>query len=183
MGFDKNKLKVLGISINDKLSNHFTLKEMLVSETASREGIDNTPLKHEVEALRQLCVNVLEPLRSGLRLKFNNNSVLLITSGYRGKKLNTAIKGSKTSQHVSGEAADFHMWGINLFDVFKYIVCESGIEFDQCIWEFDNWIHISYKHNQPNRNEVLSVVKVGNKNVWHAHTQQSLKELESEEEL
>jgi len=109
MEFDKNKLRVLGMSINEKLSTHFTLKEMIISETASREGIDNTPTKKEIENLRQLCINVLEPLRKGLRLKFNNNSVLIVTSGYRGKKLNTAIKGSKTSQHVNGEAADFHM--------------------------------------------------------------------------
>ena len=53
MGFDKNKLKVLGISINDKLSAHFTLKEMITSETATRKGIDNTPTEDEVENYHQ----------------------------------------------------------------------------------------------------------------------------------
>jgi len=39
----------------EKLSEHFTLAELIKSETAERKGIDNTPPDHLIPKLRRLC--------------------------------------------------------------------------------------------------------------------------------
>lgn len=133
MGKNELKIKVLGMSIYDKLSPHFILNEMLVSQTAARKGISNLPNEGQVKRMKFLCNYILEPIRKGLRLKKNPKAYVIITSGFRTEELNKAIGGSKTSQHMKGEAVDFYAYGVKLFDVFKYIICDSGIEFDQCI--------------------------------------------------
>ena len=46
-----------------RLSDHFKLREFTLSGAAIRYNLDNTPTTVEVERLRALCVNVLEPLR------------------------------------------------------------------------------------------------------------------------
>ena len=86
------------------LSPHFKLSEFVVSETASRHGIDNTPPEEAVENLRRLCQGTLEPLREALQLP------VVITSGYRTKALNDRLAhSSERSQHMQGCAADFYV--------------------------------------------------------------------------
>ena len=46
-----------------RLSKHFTLDEFTFSQTAIRRGLDNTSDELQIEHMRALCVNVLEPLR------------------------------------------------------------------------------------------------------------------------
>ena len=89
-----------------KLSPHFSLSEFESSATATAKGIDNT-LKHSdvdhsriIDNLRSLCLEVLEPLRRHL------DRPVVISSGYRCKKLNQLVGGVRTSQHMTGEAAD-----------------------------------------------------------------------------
>ena len=86
------------------LSPHFKLSEFVVSETASRHGIDNTPPEEAVENLRRLCQGTLEPLREALQLP------VVITSGFRTKELNDRLAhSSERSQHMQGCAADFYV--------------------------------------------------------------------------
>ena len=86
------------------LSPHFKLSEFVVSETASRHGIDNTPPEEAVENLRRLCQGTLEPLREALLLP------VVITSGFRTKALNDKLAhSSERSQHMQGCAADFYV--------------------------------------------------------------------------
>ena len=86
------------------LSPHFKLSEFVVSETASRHGIDNTPPEEAVENLRRLCQGTLEPLREALQLP------VVITSGFRTKALNDKLAhSSERSQHMQGCAADFYV--------------------------------------------------------------------------
>ena len=86
------------------LSPHFKLSEFVVSETASRHGIDNTPPEEAVENLRRLCQGTLEPLREALQLP------VVITSGFRTKALNDRLAhSSERSQHMEGCAADFYV--------------------------------------------------------------------------
>ena len=82
------------------LSKHFTLDEMLKSPTAQRLGIDNTPNAEQLENLRDLVEYILEPLR------IHYGRPIIVTSGFRCAKLNKAVGGSSTSQHVKGEAVD-----------------------------------------------------------------------------
>ena len=44
-----------------QLSKHFSLEEMTKSSTASRMGIDNTPNEEQIENLKAICENILEP--------------------------------------------------------------------------------------------------------------------------
>ncbi len=104
---------------------------------ATRKGIDNTPSQEIIDNLTALCVNVLEPLREWF------GKPLLITSGYRSVALNKAIGGSKTSQHCFGKAADFHINGMTVEEVYRGVkIC--GLDYDQAIQEFSQWTHISY---------------------------------------
>ena len=64
-----------------KLTDNFNLKEMIQSQTALRNGIDNTPSLEHIENLKLLCENILQPLRDDYNLP------LVITSGYRSKKI------------------------------------------------------------------------------------------------
>ena len=74
-----------------KLSKSFTLEEFIASQVAERKGIDNTPDETQVENMRVLCENVLEPIRALIQ------KPIIISSGYRSPELNAAINGSETS--------------------------------------------------------------------------------------
>ena len=86
-----------------KLSPHFSLDEMLKSQTAIRKGIPNVPTEAHTEALRALCMNILEPVRAQYGIPFSPSS------GYRSGELCIAIGSTINSQHAKGEAADFEV--------------------------------------------------------------------------
>ena len=137
---------------DEQLSKHFTLWEMMRSGTAVRLNIKNVPDEQEKEALRQLCQHVLEPLRC-------RYGAIIITSGYRCLRLNRAVGGVPTSQHMRGEAADIFIPNLEIgrkyFDFIK-----NNTTFDQLIWEprgadVPRWLHVSYTTRRPNRMQVL----------------------------
>lgn len=130
------------------LSNHFSYNELVNSPTAKRLGIDNTPGTKELIELKKLAVSVLEPIR------LYWNAPVIVTSGYRCPLLNKAVKGSSTSQHVAGQAADIRTVSDRfkdnkkLFLLIKKMVEEGKINVGQLIWEYGNdsgpdWIHVS----------------------------------------
>lgn len=138
-----------------QLTNNFSLVELSTSETAVRKGIDNTPTQDVVVNLRELCANVLQPLRDKYGKSIN------ITSGYRSPKVNKAIGGSATSDHCFGNAADFTVMKEDYNHVFSIL---RTMDFDQLIWEFGDsnapqWIHVSYRGKGSNRKQVLKATK------------------------
>ena len=133
-----------------KLTDNFTLQEMIQSQTALRNGIDNTPSSEHIENLKLLCEHILQPLRDDYNLP------LVITSGYRSKKLAGLVGSKITSQHCSGCAADFTIPGIDNKKVFKHII--ENLPMDQVILEYykeddmkdfsnKGWIHCSFIPN------------------------------------
>ena len=71
-----------------KLSKHFSLSEFISSNTAERLGIDNVPKdKAVIENLRNLCLEILQPLRDYV------GAPVHINSGYRCPELNDAVGG------------------------------------------------------------------------------------------
>lgn len=141
--------------MNDiQLSKHFKLSEFIKSSTASAKGIDNTPSQEVISNLKALCQNVLEPLR------VHFNCPIIIGSGYRCPKLNSAVGGVKNSQHMIGEACDIHIpdeatgkrWFVWLMD---------NVPFYQLIWEKStpssthHWIHVAFKRTGINKQQVI----------------------------
>ena len=98
------------------LSPHFSLQEMERSQTAVRHGIINKADVRQTQALTDLCVNVLEPLRALVGKSIN------IQSGFRNPTVNSFVGGSSTSQHMKGQAADINVEGMTpttLFDLIR----------------------------------------------------------------
>ncbi|WP_157951153.1 N-acetylmuramoyl-L-alanine amidase [Cyanothece sp. BG0011] len=127
------------INSNLQLSPNFTLGEFIQSETAERHNIDNTPTMSEVEHLRQLCLNILQPARDAL-------GPISITSGYRCPELNELVGGSPYSAHRKGYAADVIPQNVSTKQLADWI--GSHCRFDQLISEYGTrqnpaWIHIS----------------------------------------
>lgn len=121
---------------DERLSPHFTLEELIVSEVAARKNIDNTPTPPILTNLLRLA-QTLEEVRSLL-----GGVPIIISSGYRSPALNDAIGGSKTSAHKLGLAVDFKAPAFgNVFATAKTIA-ESGISFDQVIYEYGRWVHL-----------------------------------------
>lgn len=134
------------------LSLSFTLDEFLRSQTAARLGREIVAEPEIVDALRELCVNVLQPLRDAIGV------TIAISSGYRPNWLNPLIGGSSTSQHMQGQAADIIAVGFTPMALCQKII-DLGLPFDQVISEFDQWTHVSYSERQ--RGQVLTARRIG----------------------
>ena len=125
-----------------QLSRNFSLQELTKSDTAIRKGIDNEPNADQIDKLKALCENILQPVRDQFgRVK--------VTSGYRSPELCVAIGSSLTSQHSKAEAVDFECMGIDNAEVADWI--KQSLETDQLILEYytpgepnSGWIHASW---------------------------------------
>ena len=138
------------------LTPHFTLEELTASETAERNGWDNSPNDQELANLTRLA-DFLEQVKVVL-----NGKPIMISSGLRTKKVNDAVGSKDTSQHRIGCAADFRVPGMTPDQVVKAIVA-SGIGYDQVIREFDRWTHISIPNSVDTspRKQALIIDKAG----------------------
>ena len=130
-----------------QLSLNFALDELTASQTATRQGIKNTPSAAVVENLRMLAA-LLEQVRTLL-----GSHSIHISSGYRSLALNRYIGSNDTSAHIRGYAADFTCPAFGTpIEVAKKIA-ESNLKFDQLIYE-GTWVHISC--DPQNRRQLLT---------------------------
>ena len=136
---------------------YFTIKELCESDTAKKYGIDNTP-DLTITSHPQQLINFLNPLREAW------GSAIKVTSGYRCKRLNDMVGGSKTSSHMIGYGVDL-VPANRKMDVFKkFIVDYMKIRiFDQCIIEKSGkteWIHIGlYNTKGQQRKMIFNIIK------------------------
>ena len=139
-----------------RISKHISYKEAVGSDYAKQKGISNKPNEEQVENMKLLAEKVFEPLREWVDAPIKVNSM------FRSLELNTALKGSKTSSHMKGEAMDItSMGGKSNLEMFHYI--KDNLEFDQLIWEFGKepkWLHVSFNKDN-NRKQVLVTKKRG----------------------
>lgn len=126
---------------------NFTISELVKSDTAEKAGINNTPDINSLDNLLELIFYVLQPLRDKL------GKPMIITSGFRSKKVNELVGGVSNSQHLYGQACDFVVNGMTPAQVVEFVK-KSGIEFDQLLNEYDQWTHISFNKGH-NRKQVL----------------------------
>lgn len=136
-----------------QLTKNFKLEEFLKSSTADELNIDNTPNEEELENIKFLAEQ-LQLVRNAYK------QPMFITSGFRCQELNNAVKGSKTSYHLKGLAADINQGSKirnkNLFRLVKQMM-KAGLPIDQLINEYNySWVHIGVAKDNP-RFEVLSI--------------------------
>ena len=150
-----------------KLTANITLDELTKSQTAERKGINNNPSPEQIENLKALAVNVLQPIRSHF------DKPLIISSGFRCAQLCIEIGSSINSQHTASEesaAADFEIPGVDNRELARWI--RDNLEVDQGILEFykdgepsSGWIHCSYSTDK-NRHQSLRAMRENGKVIY-----------------
>ena len=131
---------------------YFTINELIASDVAKNNNINNIPNQQEKNNLTALVDNILDPLREAY------GKPIIVTSGFRSEKLNKLVKGSSTSQHRFGQAADIRSKedtkneNKKLFDLVQNL----NLPFDQLIDEYNyDWVHVSYSPR--NRKQILNI--------------------------
>ena len=126
---------------------NFKISELVHSDRAKEKNINNMPDLVALDNMLNLIYFCLQPVRELIK------KPMIITSGYRCKKLNTLVGGSENSQHMRGQAVDFIIQGMKPAQIVE-IIKNSDIPFDQLINEYESWVHISYVKDF-NRRKVL----------------------------
>lgn len=149
------------IDLNKKLSNNFTLGEMIASDTAKKLKIDNTPTLLAIVHLEELCKNLLQPIRDAY------GKPIRVTSGYRCYRLNRAVGGSPSSVHPLGWAADIRpaSGSYEEFEVFviNFLQEHPEIGFDQCIREKSGkskWLHLGLRNGAGRQRKMIFDIKI-----------------------
>jgi len=134
-----------------KLSEHFTLGELTVTDVKTKDG--NIPSHVAIENLKRLC-EWLEHLRAQYNLLYGDGShPIIINSGYRSEAVNKIVGGAPNSNHLSGCAADIKVsdaiqamrYGVILADYANL----TGQKFDELLVERSKkgsyWLHIAVR--------------------------------------
>lgn len=132
------------------VSKHFSLKEVTITNT----GIDNSIQDEDLPNIL-FTAEQMEKVREAL-----GGYPVLINSWYRNKQVNTAVGGVENSAHRKGFAVDFRCPGFGDITKVCQAIIASGIQFDQLIWEYGRWVHISFAPRM--RQQVLHIKKAGN---------------------
>ena len=142
------------------LTANFTLSEMVKSDTALRHDMDNIPGETEIENLKRLCEQVLQPVRDHFK------TGVKVNSGFRHPEVNAKVGGSKTSDHCKGQAADIEIPGIPNADLAVWIM--DNLTYTQLILEFytpgvpdSGWVHVSYDPANLKKQNLTAVKKDG----------------------
>lgn len=156
------------------MSKYFQLAEFLRSDTAVKYGCNDeqqNPPQSVKNNIAELSTNVLDKIRE----KFGET--LRISSGYRCPTVNTKVGGSKTSQHMTAQAADFSVASskaknTDLMWTVIDMVNNGEITIDQLINEYPNsngqpsWLHVSYRSDGTNRTQFLVYKKSDGVNIF-----------------
>lgn len=128
---------------------NFKISELIKSDTAIKNNINNMPDINSLDNLLDLIFYCLQPIRDKIK------KPMIITSGFRSNLVNKLVKGVSNSQHLKGQAADFIINGMTPTQIIEKIKT-CNIDFDQLINEYDKWVHVSYNKNN-NRKQILKI--------------------------
>lgn len=142
-----------------QLSTNLSLEEFEHSAYANLYSIPNHLPSDQYPSAVRIATKLFQPIRDLL------NVPLKITSGYRSKQLNEAVRGVSNSQHTISQAIDFIPSGLDIQEAFNTI-SKSDLLFDQLILEHDTkghiWIHASLRWMN-NRREIIPYLLKDNK--------------------
>ena len=129
------------------ISKYFKLDELIHTST----GLINVPDKEQFYNLQKLVTNVLDPLRELY------GHPITVNSAFRSKAVNKLVKGSDTSEHMLGRAADIKCND----NALLYKLIRDNFNYRQLIWEYGNdkqpsWVHVSYNEND-NKKQILRI--------------------------
>lgn len=125
-----------------QLSQHWRLQDAEESQTATRLGIDNSVPPAAIPACGTTAAG-LEQIQNQLQSQKQKPTPLRVSSWYRSPALNQALRGSRTSAHMEGWAADFTCPDFGSPLEVIQVILSSEIEFDQLIYE-GTWVHVSF---------------------------------------
>jgi zinc D-Ala-D-Ala carboxypeptidase len=137
------------------ISKYITFEEAITSQTAVRNKILNVPNDLELINMQLVGIRVFDVIREHFK------TPIRVSSFFRNRLLNNCVGGSKTSQHVKGQAIDIQGTGkLTNQMIFDYV--KENIDFDQLIHEYGTdtnpaWVHISYVSKEKNRKQVLYI--------------------------
>ena len=151
----------------ENISKHISWHEGTYSRTGERKDLDNTPNEEQLKCMKEVAENLFEPLREWV------GGPIKINSFFRGEPVNTAIGGSRKSQHMKGQAIDIDDTFRHKTNAEMYYYIKDNLDFDQMIWEFGddknpNWLHISWVSHRPNRKK-LTIAKKRNGRTKYIH--------------
>ena len=148
-----------------KLTANITLDEMTKSDIAERKGINNNPSPKQIDNLKALAVNILQPIRSQFE------KPVIISSAFRCAQLCLEIGSSIHSQHTAlnnAAAADFEIPGIDNKELATWI--KENLIFDQLILEYyregeptSGWVHCSYSTDLNRKQSLIAYRDDANK--------------------
>lgn len=121
-----------------RLSQHFTLYETLHSSKATELGIQNMPATGTMAAIVHAAQG-MERVRAAL-----DSKPVIVNSWYRNPAVNAAVGGVTNSDHLSGYAVDFRCPAFGGVTAVCRAIEAAGIDYDQLIWEYGRWVHISF---------------------------------------
>lgn len=152
------------------LSEHISYADVIHSDIAKRNGINNYFTPDQLSRMIVLAKKVYEPLIVYF------NTPIYISSFFRNKEVNTLLGGAISSQHMANNGAamdlDSQTGLVSNKQIFDYI--KDNLEFDQLIWEAGNeydpdWVHVSYNEGH-NRKEILKMIRVDGKSTYEQYT-------------
>lgn len=129
-----------------KPSVNFTWKEVTVSETADARGISNQPHAEDLPAILHTAAQM-----EAVRRLLNDNPVV-VNSWYRNEDVNRLVGGVPNSAHRLGYAVDFTCAGFGDVTAVCKAIAASGLQYDQLIWEYGSWVHISFSPRMRRQN-------------------------------
>ena len=153
-------------NLETKLTEHFTLKEMVASQ--NHPDIYNVPAPAQIENLRRVC-QWLEDLRRLYNERYGTpakDEPLRVSSGYRSYKLNNKVGGARDSNHLIGCAADLVCR--DCAQAVQYAALLMEISVDRGAWDeiiiekkFNHfWLHFAVRPSSiVNRSKVTVIEK------------------------
>lgn len=120
-----------------QLTPHFQLEELACTNTKYKE--------ENISSAKKIMGRMYQLAGFAERVREIIGKPLIINSGFRCVKLNNAVGGSLTSQHLYAEAIDIRVSGKSCKEIFQ-IIASSDLKYDQLILERSGtaqWVHVS----------------------------------------